>query len=182
MATTSQEYEAQLAQLDETIDRHRERDREINNAIGAALADGEDAGALRDERREIREALEDLHATRPHLERRLAAARKAEAEASIAGALARADQARGRAVELAAPVFAHIRDALAAVAEVERLHHSEYHVARSAAAAGAKAAGQREPARDFILPATDLQEWAKFAEHLRKMVEHTPRFLKDGAA
>jgi chromosome segregation ATPase len=180
MATTSQQYEAQLAQLDATIERHRERDREINNAIGAALADGKDAGALRDERRELREALEDLHATRPHIEQRLAAARRAEAEAGIESALSEAAGTRKRALELVAPIFGHMQEALAAVDEVERMHGAVYALATGRAAYGARAAGRPEPSRDFILPGVSPQQWGAFRNHLSRVVQEAPKPLREG--
>jgi hypothetical protein len=176
---TSTEIEAKIATLDEQLERIRERDLAINNAIGAALADGKDVAALRDERREIRETLEDLDATRPHLERRLEAARKAEAEAAIGGAMEERQRARDTATEMARGVFEHLKEALAAVAAIADAHEAVYALATGRCTKAAETAGHRPPPRDFILEGIAPGEWDTFRNGLTKTLESVPNEIRD---
>ncbi len=102
-----------LRQIEARLDELTDRDREVGREIGAKVAEGKTAPAkLREERREIREELEDLVAAKPHLERE-AERERADAEREAANAAA----ARVVAVEdEAATIGDSIREAFAPIA------------------------------------------------------------------
>lgn len=179
-AQTSAEIEARIRSTRERIDELSERERTVNQDIGRGIANGGEVGPLRDERRNVRDEIEDLTAALPHLERQVEAAQKAEAAAALTDLLSESERIRARVSESISEVYPALESAFAAVDAVLQAHFTEYVIAIGKAVRAAEQSGQRPPPEHFVLPNADPHAWQAFRDQLDKLLRAAPDVIRPG--
>lgn len=119
-AQTSAEIEARIRSTRERIDELSERERTVNQDIGRGIANGGEVGALRDERREVRDEIEDLTAALPHLERQLEEARQAARVDNLSTEMAALDGRVSEGGDVLRECLSKLREAVDLYAEYEQ--------------------------------------------------------------
>ena len=101
VAGSLQDIEARRGKLLARLDLLTSRDRELSRMIGKKVADGAKAPPkMRDERRDLRDELEDLTAALPVLDREAEAAQTAHTAAELAEKQARLSAVKSEAADL----------------------------------------------------------------------------------
>lgn len=173
---TSEALQDRIRTTQSEIDRLAERERAINEEVGALLAAGGDVTALRDERREVRDSVEDLTASLSHIGRQLEAARLVEARASFAAWVATEEKQVARAVAIGREMRPHLDALCALVPELSALVDEHRTMTRPKIDHCAQAAGEPRPARPDIVASAGLS--SKLLDNtLRGLVHDVGQFV-----
>ncbi len=153
---TSGALEQRLRATQEQLDTLAEKERAVNAKIGTTLAAGGDVGALRAERAEVRESLEDLTSLLPVLERQLAEARKGDTRTEFARWLETEQAQVTRAGEIGKELRPHLDGICQLVPELAALVAEHDTMTRRKIKHLAEAAGERQPARPNLVATATL--------------------------
>lgn len=171
----SKALEERLRSTREQIDALAERERAVNSEIGSALANGGEVAALRDERREVRDLIEDLSAALPHLERQLNAARVEDSRAALLAWLQTEREQVARATAIGRELRLHMDALCILVPELSALLGEHSSMTRPTIGVHAKNAGERQPSAPDLVTAAGLS--SEMAETtLPAFVQHVQSF------